>query len=565
MLKLLADMMSFLLKAPFTMMGWLNQLIQQRLISEKVVGTVGKELKPLAKVWAVLRFLGILLVWLILLAIFLGIVWGLWLANAALGLERMLGGPLPSLRRYWLPILFLLFCVASFVGYKLYRSLGPDRDLVEFADIDEAWNQARAALVEAGIEFAGAPLFLVLGRPASNAQAFMTASKMPLDVQQIPIKTNPALQVYANKHAIYVLALDACLLGRQAELLNEATQAPEPEADKKARHTVFDEPAKAPESAVPDVSPPDPLLASQNLLAEPAVALLSAPASDSTPWAVVDGKKRMPSLLKRAEEVERYQRRLRYLARRITRDREPFCPLNGVLVLVPFAPMESEDDSSQVATLCQMDLQVLHDTARTRCPLVVLVTDLETSPGYAALNERLDADRRVRLFGQDLPLVPDVKPEQLPLVVSSSLGHFVDALGQWGFRLFRVEESARDDDARLSAANTQLFELMESIRVRAPGLDRLLMRIRCSEPALEFMLGGFYLAATGTTPDQDQAFVPGIFQQLVANQNAVSWTDDALAEEADYQRWTTYGYAALAIFLIAMIMLLYSRWQVMKW
>ena len=81
----------------------------------------------------------------------------------------------------------------------------------------------------------------------------------------------------------------------------------------------------------------------------------------------------------------------------------------------------------------------------------------------------------------------------------------------------------------------------------------------------EVMVAGFYLAATGMNPEKDQAFVPGVFQQLVQNQNAVTWTQDALAEEADYRRWTTYGYGALGIFLIAEVLIIYARWQMLRW
>ena len=65
--------------------------------------------------------------------------------------------------------------------------------------------------------------------------------------------------------------------------------------------------------------------------------------------------------------------------------------------------------------------------------------------------------------------------------------------------------------------------------------------------------------------DKEQAFVPGVFQQLVQNQNCVAWTDEALAEETDYRRWTMYGYAALGIFCIATAMILYGRWQMLQW
>ena len=568
MLRLLAEIMSFLIKAPFRIMAALNLWLQQRAMTSKVGEVVGKEVKTYSRVATFFRYLGLFALLVIGLLAFFGILWFLYWLNAALGLERLLGGPWPGLRPYWLPLLFLLFCVTSFVGYRLYRALGPDRDVVEFADIDEAWAEVQVALVATGIDITSVPLFLILGRTARGASAFMSASKIPFNVLQVPMKTHAPLQVYANRQGIYVFALDACLLSRQAELLHEVRETTEPETTLKSPSLVFEEPAPevTPVPAPVAPPPPDPLLVSQNLLAEPGVAVLPAPsAAAASPWATPAGRRRMPALVKRTDEVDKYQRRMRYLARRIVRSREPYCPINGVLLLVPFDAIENDDDASQIATLCQQDLQALHDTARTRTPVVVLVSDLETAPGFDALGERLDPDRRLRLFGQDLPLIPDVKPGELPLVLSGSVEHFERALGQWGVRLFRVEQSQQDNAAGITAENTQLFEFMEAIRVRGPGIERVLSRVCLGQPPSEFLLAGFYVAATGTQPEQDQAFVPGVFQQLVQNQNAVAWTNDALAEERDYLRWTTYGYAALAIFLIAVTVMLWLRWQVTHW
>jgi len=208
-------------------------------------------------------------------------------------------------------------------------------------------------------------------------------------------------------------------------------------------------------------------------------------------------------------------------------------------------------------------LQVLQESLRVRCPVFLLVTDMETAPGYAALRDCLDPERRRRLFGQDLPLLPDLKAEDLPRMLGGSLAHFVQALEHWIFRLFRVEKSERDPAVDAIAANTRLFELLLALRRRAPAVERILTRLLIADPGLEYMVGGFYLAATGANSDRDQAFVPGVFGQLVQNQNAVSWTEEALTEEADYQRWTIYGYAALAIFLIVVVVIIYGRWQML--
>lgn len=573
LLKMLADMMLYILRAPYALMSYANQFFVQRMMTERALSSVQREAGELSRLGKFMRFMVRALLWILLFAILAAMLVGLWYLNDYLNLERVLGGPWPALRPYWLPLLLVLFCVSCYVGYQLFRSLGPDRDIVEFADLEEAWLEARAALVEAGIDLSAVPLFLVLGRPASSYPALMSASRLTLAVQQIPLKANPPLQVYANKQAVYVVAPDASLLGRQAQLLLESAEPVELPQTRPIVPSVFEDPGDQAETTIPETATVsavqvDPFLTTGNLLAElaPGAAVgvpTSQPAEpEKMPWMTED-RPHMPALLKRTEETEKYRRRLRYLARRISRDRAPYCPLNGVMLLVPFAALENDEDASQLAAICEGDLQVLHESARTSCPVIILVTDLETAPGYPALRASLDADRRMRLFGQELPLVPDLNSEDLPRMLSGSLRHFTHALAQWVLRLFRVEKSSQESPTSCNAANGQLFELLGAIRRREPALERLLTRIMAANPPLEFMLGGFYFAATGANVEQDQAFAPGVFQQLMQNQNAVIWTKEALAEEADYRRWTTYGYAALAIFCITVTVIIYGRWQML--
>src|SRR4051812_45106010 len=203
MLKLLADMMVWLLKAPLAVIKFINQFLVQRMITEKAVGAVKGEAKTVSKVARFFGFLGMILLWVVVIAALVGILWLLWYLNDVFNLERVLGGPFPFARAFWLPLLLVLFCICCFVGYQLYRALGPDRDLVEFADLEDAWVLGRSALIEAGIDVTSVPLFLVLGRTASSLHALLSASRMAFTVEQVPLRANAPLQLYANKQAIY--------------------------------------------------------------------------------------------------------------------------------------------------------------------------------------------------------------------------------------------------------------------------------------------------------------------------------------------------------------------------
>ena len=66
------------------------------------------------------------------------------------------------------------------------------------------------------------------------------------------------------------------------------------------------------------------------------------------------------------------------------------------------------------------------------------------------------------------------------------------------------------------------------------------------------MFGGIYLAATGRDGKQ-QAFVEGVFQRVIESQNAVSWSPEALAEDARRSRLAVVGYAAVAVLAVAAV------------
>ena len=169
LIKMLADMMLYLLKAPYALMNYLNQLYVQRMLTSRALTSAQREAKEFSKVGKFFRFMGSLLLWALLAVVIVGTLVELWYLNGVLNLEtRVLGGLYPYLRPFWLPLLLVLFCVYDIAGYQLFRSLGPDRDLVEFADLEEAWVEARAAARRGGNRPEQRPPFLVLGRPASS-------------------------------------------------------------------------------------------------------------------------------------------------------------------------------------------------------------------------------------------------------------------------------------------------------------------------------------------------------------------------------------------------------------
>jgi hypothetical protein len=495
--------------------------------------------------------------WRILHLVFVvGVLVGLYFLNGILHVDRLLLQHHQYLQKAFLPLLFLLVYILSWLGYWLYRLLGEENAAAEFPDVDDAWRKAVAELEANGIAPADAPLYLVLGRPVDGEDAFFKAAEQQMIVRA-PAAADVPLRVYANREAIYVVCAGASAWGRfsavlagedkaSGSVLSSAVNVP---TDKTMR---FDELEMSDELR-------DLLSKQQQRDLTPAERARLQELAEMSKGPAQSKKKASLS----AEAQARGTGRLRFLCRLIRRDRRPWCPINGMLILVPWAATDSDETARDAGAVLQRDLAAARETLQLRYPTFALVCDLEKARGFAAFRRPFDPDDlKRRRIGQRLPLVPDVAPAEIPGLLERGvqwIGQMVLPAGIVKF--LRLEAPAGDPRTTTSASaghNRDLYMLLNQVYQRGPRLARVLSRglpggsgQDAAEPldALPFF-GGCYLAGTGRTP-QEQAFVPAVIQRLVAGQSSVSWTGDALAEDARYRRRTVLGYIGMAAVVAA--------------
>jgi hypothetical protein len=514
-----------------------------------------------------LRGLGRGLMWVIHVFAVAAILAGLWWINHRY-LNRMIKSPLLirlHLEDFWLPVLVFLIYILSWLAYWLWKLLGPEEDLIEFPDIEEAWEEAGRALHQAGIEVTDAPLFFVLGRPQASEETLFQAAQLQLLVKQAPARPDAPLRVYASRDGIYITCAGASLMGRQAAILaGEAS----PTANGVADGVVADDG----DDAFKTLQPKGRLKDVQGVLAR-------AREMGRDPGQLTDAEKEeirallaeekaeeaqrqkgpRPNLLKNAQEVEWLTARLRYLCRLIVRDRKPYCPLNGILLLVPFGATDTEEDASQSGAVCQHDLATVRKGFQVSCPTFALVCDLETAAGFREFMERFPMDQRQRRLGQRLPLAPDLHEGE-------TVSALVDRGSQWVcntlfptyiYRLFRIESEGREDVSTAVNGNVRLYQLLCQMRERQTRLSRMLTRaISVGDGRSPVLFGGCYIAGTGREPSREQAFIAGVFRRLIENQNFVSWTAEAMEEETKFESWTKYGYLGIGIFTAVVVLIL---------
>jgi hypothetical protein len=493
-----------------------------------------------------------------------GILVALWWVNVHFDLSPLVLAPRPWLRRFWLPLLALLLYAIIWLGWWLWQLLAPEEEAADFPDIDAAWEEARKALNRSGLDVREAPLFLVLGRPRAAEKTLFDAAQLNLQVAYAPDRGDAPLHVYASREAVFVTCAGASLLGRQAAILaGEGLPSEDGAADGAVGGAAGADLFRTlePKGRLRDVQAvlarartqgrsPDQLTDAEQLEVKQLIA------QDEAEHARQQVSRPRPLLLKHAAEVAELTARLRHLCRLIVRDRQPYCPANGVLVLVPWAAGDSKEDADQTGAVLQQELAAVRGALEVHCPLFTLVCDLETAPGFAEFLHRFPTEQRQRRVGQRFPLAPD-------LGAGESLGDAIDRSVQWiwgtlvptwVYRLFRVEEDNAGYE-RIVQGNARLYRLLAQARERQPRFAGLLVRGLAAEQEQPWLFGGCYLGATGAAP-AEQAFTPGVFRRLIENQNYVSWTEAAQRGEADYRRWTRTGYTGIALAAVVLILLI---------
>jgi hypothetical protein len=472
------------------------------------------------------------------------------------GLDELLGDLSRPFRPYFLVALVFLVVAFAWLLAALWAALTGEEGAAEFPDIAAAWAEALRRLAAAGLGVADAPLFLVLGRPAAGTDALFLAAGVK-DVIRTPTADRPPLRVYAWGEAIYVTCEGASVWGAFCAQLAGKDEtawggAEEPNA-------VADPAGRAELEALSRAARERPLRQDEvrrlQLLAE----LGSAPRS------AAGRRKALPE-----PQLAAAARRLQFLCRLVLAARRPWCPINGLVVLVPWAATETDEVARTAGGLLNRDLTAARAALRLRYPTYAVVCDLETARGFAEFRSGFPAELLRQRIGQRVPLGPDVDAQAASGVVATAVRWIgLAVLPAWIHRFLQLAHATDPTDGAPpggSAHNRNLYRLMRAVFERSPRLAQILssglplVQGYPGDPAAGLPLfAGCYLAATGAAPDE-QAFVPGVFQRVADGQDLVSWAPEATADDARLNRLTAVGYCGIAVLLALALVALRVWW-----
>lgn len=446
---------------------------------------------------------------------------------------------------YYIPGIALLLVLIPIVVYYAMK-LWLEGDVSPFEDIDRAWQAGLDALDRQGFNIAQIPLFLILGSSGEEQeQALFSAAKLSLNIKGVPAGP-AALHWYANPEGIYVVASNASALSRLAA--KGASAGPML-------------PAHAPVSPVAagPISPTGTIVAEPGQSLYDAVAPPAAPSGDAVPPSLsapagFDPRQTLvpgdveaataPAVMQRVlpgpvpgrtvvigpDEAIEQDRRLAYLCHLVRRARQPVCPFNGILTLLPFPVLLRGPKERETLQRCvRQDLATVLRVGQVRCPVTAVVTGMEEEPGFREMARRMGREHANRRFGKGFSVTNFPLAERLEALSAHACGAFED----WVYTLFK------ERDALSKPRNTQLYALLCKIRQIQGPLANILAagygvdddQDAHSEP---LFFSGCYFVGTGSTEDR-QFFVKDVFAKLPDEQAELQWTTAALREERKYQ------------------------------
>jgi hypothetical protein len=176
-----------------------------------------------------------------------------------------------------------------------------------------------------------------------------------------------------------------------------------------------------------------------------------------------------------------------------------------------------------------------------RFPVTALVVGLEEESGFRELVRRVGEERaKAQRFGKGYDIWNPPTPEQLNALCIHACGSFED----WTYTLFRDKQSLAVESKR---GNNKLYALLCKIRRNVQDrLTNILVAAYAHEPDEEgapdaVLFGGCYFAASGDQPGR-QAFIKGVFDKLVDQQEDLEWTAAARLEDERSKQWAQIGF-----------------------
>ncbi|QDU61526.1 hypothetical protein Pan216_23870 [Planctomycetes bacterium Pan216] len=463
------------------------------------------------------------------------VVIGFALLNWALGLEKHLAGSGPLvLRKVWLGILALLVYLAIRLFIFIIQQLPGKAQ--EFPDIDDAIDAGLEALHDARVDLRDSPVYLAIGLQPDQERGLLESPLVSNDVRVVD--SDLPVHWMGGDRALWVSLPGVSALSHQVKV-----------ASRRGGRRATSPPPTAQDTNVGATQGSSRFA---TMAGEGRFATLGAIDTDegtdpgaSDPVAPEPDKGYRSAQRISADERELDRQRVEYFVERLRELRYPVCPVNGLMVALPFS-WSSSPGLSQLADSAKLDMEVLEQGLGVKCFSIAVFTGIEESEDFTAYVERLAAKEVERRCGCSFP--PLVEPERADF--DSAHHWLLDYFERQVYKLFR--------DGLGHPSNGKLFRLLETLRKSRSNFVRILTNAFPQDVADPFYFGGVYFAGMGDVGSVSRPFIDGVIAKVHReSDDVIGWNQDAIARDQRYTRLsrTVIGVVVVLTILCALLIL----------
>jgi hypothetical protein len=244
-----------------------------------------------------------------------------------------------------------------------------------------------------------------------------------------------------------------------------------------------------------------------------------------------------------AEPRESSAERLHQLCELLIRDRD--LPVQGIVMVLPFAATQSEEGTRSVVNDAQLDLRVIRQATGLEVPLYVAVSGLDL-PIRGVLPQA---------WFQRFPPLPDLDPAEIPTMFQEGVDRLcTDRIIADMRSQFRFDVEPADGGVLNPALseNIKLYQWLSAVQSWRTRLGQVLFEGTQNDFSEPGMVAGCYFLSAGES--QASELTQSLWADLLKYQQTTTWTPERIAAYAEQRRRTWLGYGmGLAFSCVAML------------
>ena len=395
----------------------------------------------------------------------------------------------------------------------------------EFPDIEEAIDTGLAALQDANLSIRDVPLFLVVGLSPQEERSFLESSLVGKDIRVAD--NDLPVHWYGDHRAIWVTLPGVSAIVAQAKLSLAAAGkgAPTPSAGPDAGQPDFGSTLGGAEpSRFSTIGGVDRFSTRSGNVSETAAPL-------------VEGY-HAPTRRLDADERDRYEARMKFFVRILREARYPVCPINGVLLTVPYG-WTTSPGLSQLADTVKIDMYALQETIGVKGMTILALSGIEQFSEFKTYIERLDRDQVERRCGCGYPSLVTPSTDDVERTHTWMVQYFERQV----FELFQRKLG--------DVSNGELFRLLDRVRKSRASIVRILKNAFPDDVTEPLYLSGLYFASLEGPGAVRLPFFEGLLARLMReHDDMIGWNNAAMREDKLMQNVSRWILVAAAAFVI---------------